>query len=131
MKSIEKIQSFGISVNGCFILGFDSDTKDTFKHTEQFIKDSNLSEVQITLLTPFPGTELYRQLRSQNRLLQPVYWDKCTLFDVTFMPKNFAVTELENSFQELMTNVYSQSNAEQRKSTFKKILKTRTTSANV
>lgn len=130
MKSIEKIQSYGISVNGCFILGFDTDTKDTFKHTEQFIKDSNLSEVQLTLLTPFPGTELYRQMRSQNRLLQPVYWDKCTLFDVTFIPKNFTVNELEDSFQELMTNVYSQSNVEQRKSTFKKILKTRTTSAN-
>jgi radical SAM superfamily enzyme YgiQ (UPF0313 family) len=131
MKSIEKIQSYGISVNGCFILGFDSDTKDTFKHTEQFIRDSNLSEVQITLLTPFPGTELYRQLRIQNRLLQPVYWDKCTLFDVTFKPKNFTVNELEDSFQELMTNVYARFNVEHRKSAFKKIRKTKINSANV
>ncbi|MBI3719911.1 MAG: radical SAM protein [Sphingobacteriales bacterium] len=41
LKAIEKIQSYGISVNGCFILGFDTDTKDTFKETEFFIKESH------------------------------------------------------------------------------------------
>jgi radical SAM superfamily enzyme YgiQ (UPF0313 family) len=122
IKSIEKIQSYGISVNGCFILGFDSDTKETFRHTEKFIKDSNLSEVQITLLTPFPGTDLYRQLINEKRLLQEKDWDRCTLFDVTFMPKNFTVTELENSFQELMSNVYAKNTVEQRKSNFKNTL---------
>lgn len=129
IKSIEKIQSYGISVNGCFILGFDTDTKETFSHTEQFIKDSNLSEVQITLLTPFPGTDLHHQLKMEKRLLQDKYWDKCTLFDVTFIPKNFTVTELENSFQELMFNVYAKQNVAQRKSNFKKTLKTKLTSA--
>ncbi|MBK9959271.1 MAG: hypothetical protein IPP11_12070 [Chitinophagaceae bacterium] len=65
-KAIEKIQSYGISVNGCFILGFDTDTLETFNETEKFIKQSNLSEVQITMLTPFPNTELYHQLKKKN-----------------------------------------------------------------
>ncbi len=130
LKAIEKIQSYGISVNGCFILGFDSDTKETFIHTEQFIKDSNLSEVQITLLTPFPGTDLYRQLKAEHRLLEEKFWNKCTLFDVTYTPKNFTVVELENSFQNLMMNVYADNNVKQRKSNFKKTLKSKLTSAN-
>ena len=87
LKSIEKIQSFGISVNGCFILGLDTDTNESFKSTEQFIADSGMSEVQITLLTPFPGTILYNQLKKENRLLRENYWDRCTLFDVNFNPK--------------------------------------------
>jgi radical SAM superfamily enzyme YgiQ (UPF0313 family) len=123
MKSIDKIQSYGISVNGCFILGFDSDTKDTFKETEQFIKESNLSEVQITLLTPFPGTDLYKQLKQENRLLTENYWDKCTLFDVNFIPKNFSVEELENNFQELMSNIYSVDVVKERKNKFRQTLK--------
>jgi radical SAM superfamily enzyme YgiQ (UPF0313 family) len=123
LKAIEKIQSYGISVNGCFILGLDTDTKDTFKATEQFISASNLAEVQLTLLTPFPGTTLYRQLKQENRLLGQNDWDKCTLFDVNFVPKNFSVIELENSFQELMSSVYSVAAVKERRRKFKKILK--------
>lgn len=123
LKAIDKIQSYGISVNGCFILGFDTDTKDTFKEIEQFIKESNLSEVQITLLTPFPGTDLYEQLKQENRLLTENYWDKCTLFDVNFIPKNFSVEELENSFQELMSSVYAVDVVKERKRKFRQILK--------
>ncbi|MCM4174303.1 radical SAM protein [Arenibacter sp. TNZ] len=122
LKAIDKIQSYGISVNGCFILGFDTDTKETFKETEQFIVDSNLSEVQITLLTPFPGTELYNQLKSEGRLLSDNYWDKCTLFDVNFIPKNFSVLELEAEFENLMKNVYSKNRVADRKKQFKKTL---------
>jgi len=122
LKAIEKIQSYGISVNGCFILGFDTDTKDTFKETEQFIIDSKLSEVQITLLTPFPGTELYNQLKNQNRLLKNNYWDKCTLFDVNFVPKNFTVQELETEFEKLMKRIYSKELVSNRKKHFKRTL---------
>jgi len=125
LKAIDKIQSYGISVNGCFILGFDTDTKETFKETEQFILDSNLSEVQITLLTPFPGTELYNQFKRDGRLLTDNYWDKCTLFDVNFIPKNFSVTELERAFENLMENVYSKQLVADRKKHFKKTLRNR------
>lgn len=123
LKAIDKIQSYGISVNGCFILGFDTDTMDTFKETEQFIKESNLSEVQITLLTPFPGTDLYNQLKSEDRLLTDNYWDKCTLFDVNFHPKNFSVQQLENSFQELMSAIYAVDVVQERKMKFRQTLK--------
>lgn len=129
LKAIDKIQSYGISVNGCFILGFDTDTKDTFKKTEQFIKESNLSEVQITLLTPFPGTNLYKQLKQENRLLTENFWDKCTLFDVNFIPKNFSVEELEFNFQELMPNVYAIDVVKERKNKLRQTLKNKIISA--
>ena len=131
LKAIDKIQSYGISVNGCFILGFDGDTKDTFKETEQFIKESNLSEVQITLLTPFPGTDLYRQLKLENRLLTENFWDRCTLFDVNFIPKNFSVEELENNFQELMANIYSVDIVKERKNKFRQTLKNKIISTSI
>ena len=120
-KAIDKIQSYGISVNGCFVLGFDSDTKETFRETEKFIKECNLSDVQITILTPFPCTDLYHQLKSEDRLLTD-YWNKCTLFDVTYIPKNFTVAELENEFQNLMCNVYSDDLVKRRRAIFKETM---------
>ncbi|MBI1780372.1 MAG: DUF4070 domain-containing protein [Sphingobacteriales bacterium] len=87
------------------------------------MKESNLSEVQITLLTPFPNTALYNQLKQENRLLTENYWDKCTLFDVNFIPKNFTVTELESNFQQLMQNIYAADTVKERKNKFKQTLK--------
>ncbi len=123
-EAIDKIQSYGITVNGCFVLGFDSDTKETFRETEKFIKESNLSDVQITILTAFPCTDLYNQLKKEDRLLSD-YWDKCTLFDVTYKPKNFSVEELEDEFQNLMTKVYSDEMVKRRKEIFKRTLLSR------
>ncbi len=120
-EAIDKIQSYGITVNGCFVLGFDSDTKETFRETENYIKESNLSDVQITILTAFPSTSLYEQLKNEGRLLTD-YWDKCTLFDVTYQPKNFSVEELESEFQNLMTQVYSDEMVLRRKKIFKRTL---------
>jgi radical SAM superfamily enzyme YgiQ (UPF0313 family) len=56
--AIATIQSYGITVNGCFILGLDGDTPEVFDQVFDFVRNSNLYEVQITVLTPFPGTPL-------------------------------------------------------------------------
>ncbi len=130
-KAIEKIQSYGISVNGCFILGFDTDTVETFNTTEQFIKQSKLTEVQVTMLTPFPNTALYHQLKGQNRLLQENYWNKCTLFDATFHPQNFTVQEFEGLFQNLMTRIYTDENRKERRTHFKAIFKAKSNLTNI
>lgn len=106
-EQIARIQSAGISVNGCFVFGFDADTEDSFPQTWEFIQDSGLSEVQLTVLTPFPGTGLFRELEQQGRLLRPRFWDECTLFDVTFRPKNMKPERLRERFRELVATVYS------------------------
>jgi radical SAM superfamily enzyme YgiQ (UPF0313 family) len=125
LKKIEKIQSYGISVNGCFVIGFDSDDVDIFELTESFVVGSSLAEVQITLLTPFPGTDLQRRLESEGRLLEPVYWDKCTLFDVTYHPKQMTVDELSSGFRELMASLYSDERYRQRRLNFRQCLKSK------
>lgn len=117
-EAIFKIQSKGISVNGCFILGLDGHTTSIFDETLSFVNDSNLSEVQITIQTPFPNTDLYRRLKAENRLIEDVYWDKCTLFDVTYHPKYMTVDELENGFLQLMKSIYSNDLVKTRKDNF-------------
>src|SRR4029077_4905487 len=44
--AIAKIQSYGITVNGCFILGLDGDTPNIFEEVLDFVRDSGLYEVQ-------------------------------------------------------------------------------------
>lgn len=113
-ERIAAIQDAGISVNGCFIFGFDADTPATFEQTEAFIEESGLSEVQLTVLTPFPGTALSRQLAAEGRLLKERYWSECTLFDVVYEPRGFSVAGLETSFREMIGRVYSEENSAKR-----------------
>ena len=107
LDAIHKIQSYGITVNGCFVLGLDSQDHESFDHVKQFVMDSGLYEVQVTLQTPFPGTPLYTRLENEDRLLYDRAWEKCTLFDMTFKPNKMSALELEHGFHQLVSELYS------------------------
>jgi len=62
-EAIRTIQSHGISVNGCFVVGLDGHTADIFSQIYEFVRDTQLHEVQVTIQTPFPGTPLYDRLQ--------------------------------------------------------------------
>ena len=122
-EKIGRIQSRGISVNGCFVLGFDGDDAGVFERTREFVREIGLAEVQITVLTPFPGTALHEQLEREGRLLSPVYWDRCTLFDVTFRPAGMGVDELEGGFRSLMVDLYGSEEVGRRKKLFRECVR--------
>ena len=70
LAAIEALQARGVTVNGCFVLGFDADGPEVFDAVLDFVDRSQLMEVQLTVLTPFPGTPLYDRLKREGRLLR-------------------------------------------------------------
>jgi len=94
-------------MNGCFVVGLDGDTEASFEELRDHIVESKLLEVQVTVPTPFPSTPLYHRLRREGRLLRERYWDRCTLFDVNFVPKNMSVNNLEAGLRWLCTEIYN------------------------
>ena len=123
-EAIAKIQSYGITVNGCFILGLDGDTRDVFDDVLHFVRDSGLYEVQVTFQTAFPGTPLYARLKSEGRILRERAWELCTLFDINFRPKNMGVEQLQGGFLKLVKQLYSADETHERRAKFKRMLKT-------
>lgn len=121
--AIRAIQSHGITVNGCFIVGLDGQTSRVFDDIYSFVKDAELYEVQITILTPFPGTALYERLKKSNRLIEPTNWKKCTLFDLNFRPLEMTTEELQQGFRRLAANLYSDEFTQWRRTTFKQNLR--------
>jgi radical SAM superfamily enzyme YgiQ (UPF0313 family) len=117
-RVIDTLQSRGVSVNGCFILGLDAHTPDVFPLVREFVRSSGLAEVQFTVLTPFPGTPLYARLQREGRLLAERYWDRCTLFDVNYRPTRMSVEELEAGLQWLFREAYSGEETQRRKRSF-------------
>lgn len=123
LEAIDRIQSRGVTVNGCFILGLDNHTPAVFETVRDFVRASGLLEVQITVQTPFPGTPLYHRLARERRLLQERFWDRCTLFDVTYRPKQMTVAELEQGMRFLFAEIYNESEFLRRKRKYMEIVK--------
>jgi radical SAM superfamily enzyme YgiQ (UPF0313 family) len=123
LDAIDRIQSRGITVNGCFILGLDSHTPEIFETVRDFVRDSGLLEVQVTVQTPFPGTPLYERLRRERRLLSERYWDRCTLFDVNYRPRHMTVDELESGLRWLFAEIYNEREFIRRKRRYMEIVK--------
>jgi len=122
--AIAKIQSYGITVNGCFILGLDGDMPEVFDDVLDFVRDSALYEVQVTFMTAFPGTPLYTRLKREDRIIRDNAWELCTLFDINFRPKNMSVAELQSGFLKLVKQLYSAEETHERRTKFKRMLKT-------
>lgn len=123
LTAIDRLQSAGVTVNGCFILGLDADTPDIFTEVRDFVREAGLLEVQVTVLTPFPGTRLYTRLKAEGRLLQERYWDRCTLFDVNFQPKHMSVDELEAGMRWLFRELYSEPMVQARRRRYVDLIK--------
>ena len=118
LDAIGRIQRHGITVNGCFVLGLDGQTAESFDEVVQFVRESGLYEVQVTLQTPFPGTPLYDRLEAEGRLLAPGSWEQCTLFDVTFQPQTMPMEELRQRFHRLVAELYAPEAVHRRRMAF-------------
>jgi Domain of unknown function (DUF4070) len=75
--------------------------------------------VQITVMTAFPGTPLYRRLRAAGRLIEENAWEKCTLFDVNFRPQHMSPRDLELGLIDLGRRFYSREAKMRRNSNFR------------
>lgn len=123
LEAIDRLQSRGVTVNGCFILGLDDQGPEIFEQVRDFAEKSGLIEVQVTVQTPFPGTPLYDRLAADGRLLADRFWDRCTLFDVNYRPARMTVEELEAGMVWLFKELYNEDQFLRRKRLYMEIVK--------
>jgi radical SAM superfamily enzyme YgiQ (UPF0313 family) len=67
-RLVDQLQARGILVDGTFIFGFDTDTKDTFTATAAMIKRLGINAYTIYFLTPYPGAPQYDEWVKTGRL---------------------------------------------------------------
>ena len=107
VDAIHELQSHGITVNGCFILGLDGHDNSIFPEILDYSITHGLYDVQITTLTAFPGTPLYQRLLKSDRILEQGRWDLCTLFDVNYRPDPLTPEQLREGLYWLAERLYS------------------------
>ena len=104
--AVRRIQSHGIRVNACFVLGLDGQPAGVFDAVADFVDEVAPWDVQITYQTPFPGTPLYSRLRDEGRLTHDRDWGRYTLFDINYEPTPMSARELRDGFLDLTRRLY-------------------------
>ncbi|MBI5252131.1 MAG: radical SAM protein [Desulfomonile tiedjei] len=105
-EAIRKIQSHGILVHSSFIVGYDFDSEETFDELIGFIRESNLLMPLINILTPFPGTGLFKRLEEEGRILHRD-WSKYDTQHVVFSPARMSPEDLLQGYRRVLRSVYS------------------------
>ena len=94
---ISKFHNRGISIYATFAFGYDGDTKETIRDTMNFAIKNKFFLCAINHVVPFPGTDLYNRLKSENKLIYEKWWltPNYSFGDVAFQPKNMTADELK------------------------------------
>ncbi|MBU0637588.1 MAG: B12-binding domain-containing radical SAM protein [Planctomycetes bacterium] len=94
----------GIAVFGGFIIGSDHDTPDTVADTALAAVKLGTDIIQITNLTPLPGTKMFARYQAEDRLLAesfPADWERYTFVETVYRPKLMSARELDEAIYEL------------------------------
>jgi radical SAM superfamily enzyme YgiQ (UPF0313 family) len=92
-RRVNLLHDNGIQVNGSFVLGFDHDRPDVFERTVDWIEANRLECATYHILTPYPGTPLFRQMESEGRLLH-LDWERYDTAHVVFRPRHMTPVQL-------------------------------------
>ncbi len=106
---IRRIRRAGIAILGAFVLGGDLDTRDDFNATFNFIRRNGIDAIQTTKPTPLPGTRLWEELLSANRIIDtdfPCAWKDYRLSRLVFEPAKMSREEVYQAFTELPARSY-------------------------
>jgi radical SAM superfamily enzyme YgiQ (UPF0313 family) len=96
-RRVAILHDHGIQVNGSFVLGFDHDDTEVFARTVGWIEENRLECATFHILTPYPGTPLFRRMEAQGRLLHKD-WSRYDTAHVVFQPQLMTAEELAEGY---------------------------------
>jgi radical SAM superfamily enzyme YgiQ (UPF0313 family) len=105
LESVAIIQSYGMQVMGGFILGFDTDRDDIFDRMVEFIQKSGIPIAMVGLLQAMPGTQLFRRLGREGRILDEGRGDN-TGDHLNFLP-HMDAARLTEGYRSVLKRIYS------------------------
>ena len=88
-RIVRRLHDRGIGVIAGIVFGHDWDTPAVFSRTLQFLVESKIDALQATILTPFPGTPLFREMETQGRMIDRD-WAHYDFANVVFEPKQMS-----------------------------------------
>ena len=103
---VDRLHRKRIALQGCFVFGNDADRPDIFERTARFAVDTGIDLPRFAVLTPFPGTPLFRRLDGEGRILHRD-WERYDAQHVVFRPKHLTPEQLQAGTELAWKTAYS------------------------
>jgi anaerobic magnesium-protoporphyrin IX monomethyl ester cyclase len=102
--AVELCRASGIKSKGFFIVGHPGETAETLRQTIALALELPLDDLSVTMLTPFPGTELHARAAEFGSF--DADWMKMNLLNAVFVPQGLTAADLEAAQRELLRRFY-------------------------
>lgn len=109
-SAINTFHKYGIGVLGAFIIGNDYESPLYYKELSDFLISTGVDIIQITLLTPLPGTRFFEQLEADDRLIHknfPEDWDKYRFSYMVHKPQGIDFEAIYTGNNYIKKRIYS------------------------
>jgi radical SAM superfamily enzyme YgiQ (UPF0313 family) len=104
-RAVRHLHDLGIMVNGSFIFGMDGDDADTCDRTVEWAIKTGVETATFHVLTPYPGTALFRRMETEGRLLHRD-WDLYDTRHAVFRPLGMTPEALEAGYWRAYRDFY-------------------------
>lgn len=105
-KAAESCRRHKIRLIASLVLGMDADTKEDIRSGVAFVKEMDAYQLQPAVLTPYPGTPVYKKYMEEDRIVTGD-WSQYDMMNVTFRPANMTPWELQEEFYRAVRAFYS------------------------
>ncbi|MGD9941359.1 MAG: radical SAM protein [Clostridia bacterium] len=95
--AVRKLHANGIMINGSFVFGMDDDDQSVFARTVDWAVANGMATSTFHIVTPYPGTPLFRQLQASNRITS-LDWDSYTTREPVYEPIGMTKDELRAGY---------------------------------
>jgi radical SAM superfamily enzyme YgiQ (UPF0313 family) len=103
---IKRIRDAGIVVEASIIFGFDDHDEGIFEKTVRYLEECKPSLPTFHLLTPYPGTALFRRFDEEGRLLHKD-WKRYNHSEVVYRPRLMSAERLYRGWIEARKEAYT------------------------
>lgn len=104
-EAIRRLHGLGVMINGSFVFGMDGDEGSVFERTVEWAIEQGIETATFHILTPYPGTGLYRRLAEQGRITHHD-WNLYDTRHTVFRPARMSAGELERGYRQAYRDFY-------------------------
>ena len=105
VRSVRKIQNFGIQVQAGMIVGFDNDDTTIFEEQLRFVQEARIPVSMTGMLQAMPKTPLHERLARAGRLVDQSVGDQFVFSNI--LPERMSRAELYRGYRDLVAAQYS------------------------
>ncbi len=105
-RAVRRLRECGVMANASFVFGADAEDTDVFDATVDWALEMGLETATFHILTPYPGSAIYQQMKQQGRILTDD-WDMYDTRHCVYQPLHMTPSQLEEGYWRSYRRFYS------------------------